>query len=134
GQRTRAQHELEPLGVAQLRFGVARAHRDLTVATRDATQDDRRAVRAAVQDDREAAIDVGTRQLLEHLPAGLRERERHVPLAHAALALIRLRRGLADQIAGDLGAALEEQRADADLLVLAEAVLAAAAVLDHVTD
>ena len=87
------------------------------MAAGNAALNDRRAADTTIENDRKAALDVRARDALEDVAAGVGERERDVPAAHSALALLGLGYGFADHVTGNLGAALEEKGAYARLLL-----------------
>src|SRR5690606_21705800 len=117
-QRARTEHELELARIPKLNLGVRRAERDLGVAAGNPALDHRRARDTPVEDDREAALDVVTGDALEAPAALVRERERLVPTAEPGLRLVRHCGGVADHVARDLGAALQEVCAPPGLLLL----------------
>lgn len=77
----------------------------------------RGALDTVVEQDREAALDVRARDALEEPAAVVGEGEPYVSAA-GTLSLVRRRRGVSNQISGQLGAALQEVGPKARLLLL----------------
>src|SRR4051812_4799050 len=114
-QRAGTQHQFQLASVPQLALRIRGAERDAGITARDARLNHRSALHAAIQDDGEATLDVGARDALENVAARIREAQGDVPTAEAVGAGVRLRASITNQVTGELGSALQQIRAPADV-------------------